>query len=178
MIKIAKISITFLAFFITAFSLILVGCKKEEQPTQSEPQVQAPVPKPPVVQQQLSSAKTDKDSVATVDFTTKKDPFKAYVSIKGPAAKRNRFGQIIPILNYDLTQFTVKGIIVGLKENSALVLDPTGKPYVVKVGMEIGRNEGKITRITPTYIEVFEQYRDETGKLKKNTTKLLLPKKE
>jgi len=115
-----------------------------------------------------------------VDFTTKKDPFKPYaaLTVGALAPKKNRFGQIIPILNYELNQFSVKGIIIGLKENSALIVDPTGKPYVVKAGMEIGRNEGKIIKITSAYIEVFEQYRDEAGKLTRNTTKLMLPKKE
>ncbi len=178
MIKRAKNKFTLLAFFFAALSLSFVGCKKEEPPPQPQPQVKKPAEKPPAIQQQATSSKTQEESVSTIDFATKKDPFKAYVSPKGQEAKRNRFGQIIPILNYDLSQFSIKGIIIGLKENTALVLDPTGKPYVVKVGMEIGRNEGKITKITSTYIEVFEQYRDETGKLKKNTTKLLLPKKE
>jgi len=81
-------------------------------------------------------------------------------------------------LNYDLSQFKVSGIIVGMKENTAMVVDPTGKPYVVKVGMEIGRNDGRITKIAPGYIEVFERFRDENGKLVKNTVRLALPKKD
>lgn len=159
----------------------LLGCsKKEAPPEQTPPPAVNAQPVPPAVQQPLSSAKTALSPTSTTDFSTLKDPFKPYAAlVVGPSApKRNRFGQIIPILNYDLSQFSVKGIIIGLKENTALIVDPTGKPYVVKRGMEIGRNEGKITKITPTYIEVFEQYRDEAGKLKKNTTKLMLPKKE
>lgn len=176
-----RISIVLIMFCFVALSLSLAGCsKKEEAP------VPVPTPAPPaavtspVVQQPLSSASTVAPSSTTVDFSTMKDPFKAYVAVtvSKAALKKNRFGQIIPILNYDLTQFSVKGIIIGLKENSALILDPTGKPYVVKAGMEIGRNDGRITKITPTYIEVFEQYRDDAGKLKKNTIKLMLPKKE
>ncbi|MDD2319568.1 MAG: pilus assembly protein PilP [Geobacteraceae bacterium] len=180
MIKNVKNKVVFLTFFFAVLPLCLVGCDKKAPPPKAKPPVTKPVAKKPVVQQQLSSATGFKTSAVAVDFATKKDPFKAYVtSTKGPLSpKRNRYGQIIPILNYDLTQFSVKGIIVGLKENSALILDPTGKPYVVKAGMEIGRNEGKITKITSTYIEVFEQYRDEAGKLKKSTTKLMLPKKE
>jgi type IV pilus assembly protein PilP len=180
MIKNVKNKALFLTFIFAALTLCLVGCDKKEPPPKAKPPAKKPVKQKPVVQPQLSSAKVAAPTSAVVDFTTKKDPFKAYVSTsKGPLApKRNRYGQIIPILNYDLNQFSVKGIIVGLKENSALIIDPTGKPYVVKSGMEIGRNEGKIIKITTTYIEVFEQYRDETGKLKKNTTKLMLPKKE
>jgi len=180
MIRNQKNKIVFLTVFIAVISLGLVGCGKKESQQKATPQAKKTVAKKPVVQQQLSSSQTAVPSTATVDFATKKDPFKAYVELNKGALgpKKNRFGQVIPILNFDLAQFAVKGIIIGLKENSALVVDPTGKPYVVKAGMEIGRNEGKIIKITSTYIEVFEQYRDEAGKLKKNTTKLMLPKKE
>ncbi|MHC1698465.1 MAG: pilus assembly protein PilP [Geobacteraceae bacterium] len=165
-----------LLFAVASFGLF--GCSKKDTPP--PPPAPKAETKPPVVQQPISSAKFAMQSPPAVDFAAMKDPFKPYVAVAvGLAApKKNRFGQIIPILSFDLTQFSVKGIIIGLKENTALIVDPTGKPYVVKRGMEIGRNEGKITKITPTYIEVFEQYRDEAGKLKKNITKLMLPKKE
>jgi type IV pilus assembly protein PilP len=180
MIRNEKNKVAFLTIFIAAAFLGLAGCGKKESPPKVAPQAKKPATKALVKQQQLSSSRAATSTSETVDFTLQKDPFKPYVDVsKGILApKKNRFGQIIPILNFDLTQFSVKGIIVGLKENSALIVDPTGKPYVVKAGMEIGRNEGKITKITPTYIEVFEQYRDESGKVKKNTTKLMLPKKE
>ena len=176
-----RIPTVLIALLFAVASFGLVGCsKKEAPPEQAPPPVTTPEPKKPVVQQPLSSARVSLNSVLAPDFSTMKDPFKPYAAlVVGPSApKKNRFGQIIPILNFELSQFSVKGIIIGLKENTALIVDPTGKPYVVKRGMEIGRNVGKITRITPTYIEVFEQYRDEAGKLKKNTTKLMLPKKE
>jgi type IV pilus assembly protein PilP len=180
MIRNRKYMATFLTFFFTVFTLFTMGCGKKETPPAPAAPVAPAAAKPPAVQQPISSAVKTSPSSMAADFATKKDPFKPYVAFTvGPIVpKKNRFGQVIPILNYDLSQFSVKGIIIGLKENSALILDPTGKPYVVKRGMEIGRNEGKITKITPTYIEVFEQYRDEDGKLKKNTTKLMLPKKE
>ncbi len=180
MIRNQKNKVVFLTVFFAVISLGLVGCGKKESQPKATPQVKKSVAKKPVIQEQLSSSKAVAPNTETVDFATKKDPFKPYAAlISGPhGPKKNRFGQIIPILNYELAQFTVKGIIIGLKENSALIVDPTGKPYVVKTGMEIGRNEGKIIKITSTYIEVSEQYRDEAGKLKKTTTKLMLPKKE
>lgn len=180
MIRNKKNKIVIWTVLFAAISLSMAGCGKKESQPKATPQVKKSVVKKAVVQQQLSSSRTAAPTSLAVDFSTKKDPFKPYVALTVGALvpKKNRFGQIIPILNYELNQFRVKGIIIGLKENSALIVDPTGKPYVVKAGMEIGRNEGKITKITSTYIEVFEQYRDETGKLTKNISKLMLPKKE
>lgn len=84
----------------------------------------------------------------------------------------------LPIQNYEVSQFRVLGLITGLKQDSALVVDPVGKAYVVKPGMEIGKNNGRIVKITATAIEVYEQFRDEEGKLRKRTVKLTLPRKE
>jgi len=169
--------IHFIVFLFVA--VFLVACKKSEPPT-PPPQVHSSVKPLATVQKQASSAMISADTADRANFADVKDPFKPLivVSQKAPVVKRNRFGQALPILNFEVQQFRVSGIIVGLKESSALLIDPDGKPYVVKTGMTIGRNEGKITKIAPGYLEVFEQYRDENGKLVKKTIRLTLPKKE
>lgn len=169
-----------IAILLVISAMFLSGCKKKSE----EPPPPEPTPKPvspPPVQKQDSSAKKASQSGAGIDFNSMKDPFKpaiAETKERAPVIRKNRLGQALPILNYDLSQFKVSGIIVGMKENTAMVVDPTGKPYVVKVGMEIGRNDGRITKIAPGYIEVFERFRDENGKLVKNTVRLALPKKD
>lgn len=179
MIKYAKTCT--LAFLSLSFFIMVSGCKKTEEPdatvADQNPPAQAPqqpaVAPEPVVQ-------TTQEAGTQIDFTGRKDPFKPFVvdATRSLPQKRNKFGVVLPILNYEVSQFQLKGIIIGLKQNTAMVLDPTGKPYVVKTGMEIGRNEGKITKITSNYVEVFEKYRDENGRLNKNIIKLTLPKKE
>jgi len=171
------------ALILVAMFLASPGCGKKESPPPAAPPVKAaPSAAPAVpVQQQVSSAMQSGPAAMSTDFVSRKDPFKPLVSDAKNATqgvRRNRLGQALPILNYDLSQFKVTGIIVGLKENRAQVVDPTGRPYVVKAGMEIGRNLGRITRITPAYVEVFESYRDDSGKLVKNTVRLALPKKQ
>jgi type IV pilus assembly protein PilP len=161
-------------------SLSFMGCEKTESPQpQIKPKTKA-VTKSVPVQHQMSTEKSVPVSGGPADFSSLKDPFKPLIADtkKAPVARKNRFGQVLPILNFEVTQFKVSGIIVGLRENSALLLDPTGKPYVVKTGMEIGRNEGRITKIGPDYIDVFEKYRDENGKVVKKTIRLTLPKKQ
>lgn len=161
--------------------LMANSCGKKEETAPSPQQQEPPVVKPmPQVQKQMSSAKKTTEFGSSVDFNVLKDPFKPYIADakSAPAVKRDRFGQALPILNFDVSQFKISGIIVGLKNNSAMIVDPNGKPYVVKAGMEIGRNNGRITKITPTSIEVFEQYRDENGKLIKQNVRLILPKKQ
>lgn len=159
-------------------SLVVGGCKKEETP-QPPPAPQKPaVPAKPPVQRQTSSARTI-GAAGQLDFSNKKDPFKPFIQAKveKPAASRGTAVGLLPIQNYDVEQFKVSGIIVGLKQNQALVIDPAGKGYVIKQGMTIGRNDGVVTKITPGYIEVFEKFRDDLGKIRKKTIKLSLPKK-
>ena len=67
---------------------------------------------------------------------------------------------------------------VGLKENSALIIDPAGKGYVVKQGMLIGNNDGRISKITSSSLDVVESYRDDNGHHRKRTIKLTLPQKK
>jgi type IV pilus assembly protein PilP len=132
------------------------------------------------VQKQSSSAKVAENLLPRFDFSTKKDPFKAFVTEPPPAKARLATAKgpdTLPIQRYEVTKFKIAGIIAGLKENRALIVDPAGKGYVVKEGMPIGDSDGRITRITSTFIEVLEQYRGDTGRVRKRTIKLTLPQK-
>ncbi len=161
------------------------GCKKEEQPAPPPPPPKhMPAVKPAMpVQKQPSSAKVPEGPVAvSLDFANRKDPFKPFVSPQAPTAKQAvavapKSRDLLPIQNYELSKFKVAGIIVGLKENRALVIDPTGKGYVVKQGMLIGSNEGRISKITATVVEVVESY-NEDGRIRKKTSRLTLPQKK
>ncbi len=160
------------------------GCKKEEQSAPPPPPPKhAPAVKPPVpVQKQISTAKLSETREASLDFTNRKDPFKPFVAPqqkaeKPVAAAAAKARDLLPIQNFELSKFKVAGIIVGLKENRALVIDPTGKGYVLKQGMLIGSNDGRVSKITPTTVEVIESY-NENGHIRKKTSRLTLPQKK
>jgi type IV pilus assembly protein PilP len=173
------------SYFILLIAGLLTawGCSKKEEPVVTAPpphRAQAVQVTPPV-QQQHSSVNASAKSVPALDFTAKKDPFKAFVVAKPQPEKKTasaRTGEILPIQSYEVAKFKIAGIIVGLKENRALVIDPSGKGYVVKHGMLIGDNDGRITKITATTIEVLENYRDDNGRAKSRTVKLTLPQKK
>lgn len=163
-------------FLLAAMLLFAGGCKKKEE---------APPPPPPSkphkpVQKAVTSAAALVEP--SLDFTNRKDPFRPFVVVApkptAPTGRRPVREALLPIQNYDVSQFKVIGIVAGLKENSAMIVDPTGKGYVVRKGMLIGRNEGRITRITPSGVEVYEQFRDDSGKIVKRTIKLTLPRKQ
>jgi len=154
------------------------GCKKgENPPPPPAKKVQAKNPPPPV-QKQQSSAAVSTNTAPSLDFANRKDPFKPFIPAAEQPGKQAGSAELLPIQGFELSKFKVEGIIVGLKENRALVVDPSGKGYVVKKGMLIGDSDGRITRITATSIEVLERYRDDSGRMKSRTVQLTLPKKK
>lgn len=163
---------------------IVPGCKKDEQqpaPAPSKPVAQPAKQQAQAVQQQSSSvSKLSPVPVTQFDFSTKKDPFKPHVIIKAPAvttSERARNASHLPIHSFDVSQFKLIGIVSGGKENQAMVTDPNGKGYVLKVGMTIGKNDGRVTAITGNGVEVREQFRDDNGRVRKENIKLTLPRK-
>ena len=114
------------------------------------------------VQKQISTAtRLQPPGAVSLDFTSKRDPFRPFVQVPAqqPAAGKVNRGKVrdpLPIQSFDTEKFKVSGIITGLKENSALVIDPNGKGYVVKEGMQIGNNDGYVKSVTNSTVEVEE----------------------
>lgn len=179
-------------------SLIVAGCAKEEKanssPAVSNPAKSATSASGPVqmrlsstrngtalaVQKQSSSLRHVLPPETMLDFSRKKDPFKPFITLPATPVKhvgRKPAGDMLPIQRYDVNKYRLVGIIAGLKENRALIIDPLGKGYVVKVGMSVGSNQGRIVRITASAVEVLEQFSDDNGKIRKRTVRLTLSQK-
>ena len=167
-------------------ALALPGCSKTEDKSQvpaATPAASAKAAAPKQVQKQVSSASA---TPAQLDFHNRTDPFKPYAPVatapqlpasKGELPAARPSADQLPIQAFEVSRFKVAGVIAGLRENRALILDPNGKGYVVQQGMQIGNGNGRITKITTSGIEVVESFRDEQGKSRKRTIVLTLAKK-
>jgi type IV pilus assembly protein PilP len=177
---------TVLLVVVLMCALIIAACDKKQPQTPASVQSQQPKasavqPKP--VQKQASSAlRLSPPPVNQFDFSNKKDPFKPFVAVKepnkSPDSVKVSLRNSLPIHSFDISQFKLIGIITGGRENQAMVTDPNGKGYVLKVGMLIGKNDGKITSISSTGVDVLEQFRDDNGRVRKENIKLTLPRKQ
>jgi type IV pilus assembly protein PilP len=184
-------------FVILAFSA--PGCNKKAPPPppQATPlpnkTVAAPsAPAKPVmanssaaksaIQKQISTVKKPLlPGEVSLDFTNRRDPFRPFVQVPAAqqdAGKKGRLRDALPIQSFDTEKFRITGIITGIKENSALVMDPTGKGYVIKEGMQIGNNDGRVKKVTASSVEVEESFRDDNGKVRKRIVKLTLLRKK
>jgi len=147
------------------------------------------------VQKQLSTAKQAAHKQITssrllvrpvapsLDFTNKRDPFKPFAQMPAQQPLQTKSSKIqtrdpLPIQSFDTEKFRVSGIVTGLKENSALVIDPKGKGYVVRSGMPIGNNDGYVKNITDSTVTVEESFRDDNGRVRKRLVKLTLLRKK
>ena len=162
--------------------LLTAGCdsfgKKPAPVPQPAPQTR-PAAALVVVQKQISSVTLPPAQVNQFDFSTKKDPFKPFIVEDKVAGKDKRAGSKsgLPLHSFDVSQFRLIGTIADPKGNKAMVVDPDGKAYVLRIGMTIGKNEGKITQIGTGGIDVVEQFRDDNGKLRRETIRIPLLRK-
>jgi type IV pilus assembly protein PilP len=167
----------------------LAGCNKNDQPapTTNAPAQPANAAKP---QQPVTAQKQAAPALALppapvnqFDFSNKKDPFKPFVVYKAslePSVDNRHKKDLnaLPIHSFDVVQFKLIGLVTGGRQNEAMVVDPNGKGYVVKVGMTIGKNEGLITSITNNGVDVVEQFKDDSGRVHKESFKITLPRKQ
>jgi type IV pilus assembly protein PilP len=172
-------------------ALLLTACDKEQtqtpvptksvEPTVPKQKSTALLPKP--VQIQTSSvSRIVLPSANQFDFSNKKDPFKPFVVIKSDKNNLESRDKVqnssLPIHSFDVNQFKLIGIITGGRENKAMVTDPGGKGYVLKVGMLIGKNDGKVISISSNGVDILEQFKDDNGRVRKDHQILTLPRKQ
>ncbi len=172
--------------FVLFIPVLILGCNKNEQPVSAlAPQQVIKQPTNPVQKLLSSSIKlTSSNSTSNqFDFSSKKDPFKPYGVVKAVSTQsksdiRKSMIDSLPIHSFDVSQFKLIGVITGAKENQAMVVDPNGKGYVLKFGMTIGKNEGKVVAITSNGVDVLEQFKDDNGRVRKENIRITLPRKQ
>ncbi|NVN99827.1 MAG: pilus assembly protein PilP [Geobacteraceae bacterium] len=155
------------------------------KPVQAALSTSKKLPVKNIVQAQLTTSKRIvAPAGVSLDFTNKRDPFKPYAQMPLPqqsSANKSSKGRVrdpLPIQTFDTEKLKVSGIVTGLKENTALIIDPNNKGYVVRQGMLIGNNDGVVKKITSNAVEVEESSRDDNGRIRKRVVKLTLLRKK
>lgn len=157
---------------IGALSALAAGC--------GEAVDTVPVPRAEERREAKTGAPAAKIEVPSL-FESQKDPY-AY----NPAGKRDPFvpfsGEFAnftvvpktPLEKYPLSDLQLTGIIWGISDPRALIKAPDGYSYIVRADAPIGRNRGRIARITRKEVYVEEEYRDPTGKAVVKESKFVL----
>jgi len=109
----------------------------------------------------VPKAAADKPAAPPAMKTSSRDPFR-------PMTMRTRVNarvreNLSPLERFDLGQLKIVGIVWDINEPRAMIEDPAGLGYVVKLGTPIGNNDGKVKAIHRDQIIVEEIYEDVYG---------------
>lgn len=100
----------------------------------------------------------------------KRDPFRSFV-LERAAQEQN--SEQAPLEQFELSQLSVTGVIWDAEQKRALVMDPSGRSYIVGEGDPMGKNDGEVVRIAESAVFVREAYVDFHGE--KTTKEVELP---
>jgi len=122
--------------------------------------------------------KTEKKEEAEYAYSPagKPDPFKPFIQLTPVRESRNV--PMTPLQKYEISQLKLVAIISTPDGNIGLVEDSAGKGYFLKKGTEIGKNDGKVTKIFNDRVIVEEAYQDVFGQTKVNEIPLFLHRTE
>ena len=90
----------------------------------------------------------------------KRDPFRSFVLDRIKKVDKAAKG---PLEQFDLSQLSVTGVVWEGGSKRALVIDPSGRAYIVQEGDRVGKNEGLIITIGDSEMMVREKYEDFHG---------------
>ncbi len=99
----------------------------------------------------------------------KRDPFRSFV-----LDTSGTIGGETPLETFDLFQLDLVAVIWGSDNRRGMVLDPSGRPYIVQEGSRIGKNLGQVVSIEDDIIWVEETYIDPLGNRTLKTVELRL----
>jgi len=91
----------------------------------------------------------------------RRDPFQP-LTLRAKATRRPR-ASLSPLERYELGQLKLVGVVSDAKEPRAMIEDSAGLGYIVKVGMLIGPDEGKVRAIKSNEVVIEESYIDFYG---------------
>jgi len=146
---------------------------------QLPPQKPLPPPPPPSALDLTAGAGEDASAVLYVYSPVgKRDPFRDTLAAGGRVAVGPDTRGVKPtrLQKYEIDQLRLQFTQTGTSAPAAMIIDPSGRGTVVRVGDFIGKNWGKISHIGREEITVTETIADQqTGRVYPNYVQLRMP---
>lgn len=150
--------------------ITVTGCKKEEAgPAKVEPTKKAVAPVQAVMTSVIKAE-------VFYDPAGKRDPFKSFMGAAGTKARPS--APATPLQSHDLSALKLVGVMALPGKKVAIIEDPSGKGYHVKMGTRIGLNEGVVVDILSDELIVEETYLDEISQSKVRRVSVKIPKEQ
>ena len=119
-----------------------------------------PAAKSPAEAPPTENAFGGNDKGFTYVSSGKRDPFRSIILEQ--QANRNLHDRG-PLEQFELAQLALHAVVWDTPRARALVTDPSGRGYIVAEGTPIGKNDGRVTKITDNLMVVRETYIDYLG---------------
>ena len=119
-------------------------------------------------EKQAANAETSAEPQAEYryDSNNKPDPFRPFILVR-----ESLDGKKSPLQRFDLEQLNLTAVIWNVENPKAMVVDPSGRSHLIKIGTDIGKNRGTVTEIADQEVQVLETYVDYLGhETEKNVT--------
>jgi Tfp pilus assembly protein PilP len=119
----------------------------------------------------LPTAKAEQ--IESYNPTGKPDPFqptRVALRIKEKGKK-----PALPLEQFEVNDYELVGLISGSGVKKAMVQDLTGKGFFIQVGTRIGKQGGKVIRITEKEVVIQEPYKDFLGRKSSRMITLKFP---
>jgi type IV pilus assembly protein PilP len=153
---------------------LVAGCG-DDQPAPAPPAASQVVAKPPaqtVAPPAAEAPKPPEEVRYVYPVEGRRDPFMPITGVRVATVMGN------PLESFDVPQYLLKGLLIGLGEPRAVLMAPDGKSYIVRKGTRLGKNNGVIRDITRERILIEERYQDVTGTTRTNIQEIKVPKRE
>jgi Tfp pilus assembly protein PilP len=147
----------------SAQKTIPLAQKKTSAPSQT---IHQPPPLSP-------TEKTEQKDPPYYDPTGKPDPFQPTRMVIEAKMKGKK--KVMPLEQFEVSDFELVGLVTGSGVKKAMVQDLTGKGFFIQVGTHIGKQGGKVIRITEKEVVIQEPYEDFLGRKSSRMITLKFP---
>lgn len=147
----------------------VAGCQKEEAP----PLAQASVKKVAQPVQAVTAQVLTPEYV--YDPAGKRDPFKSFIDTE---KKARPTAPATPLQSFDINALKLVGVMMLPGKKIAIIEDPSGKGYHVKVGTLLGMNDGVVIDVLSDEVVIEEKYLDATSHTQVRKVTIKIPKEE
>lgn len=164
-------------FLVFLLPVSLVSCGSEPAPPKSQ-RVSRPAARK--VEKKPEKPKEEELVVEKVERPAynpegRRDPFRPFIA---RATVKKRREPLTPLERYSLSQLRLVAIVWGVDGAVAMVEDPEGKGYSIRVGTPIGNRNGRVKEILKDRVIVEERFLDAFGRQQKEEVVLELPREE
>ena len=154
--------------------LVLVAACGSSAPP---PRRALPPPPPPKFAEDESATKVQPQTIYVYTPIGKRDPFQNVYAVKEVTAVKVPGRKPTPLQRWSLDQLRLSMAMTGTSSPMAMVEDPEGRGWPVRLGDFVGQNWGKVTSIQKDQIVVTETITDHaTGRVYPSNIPIKMPR--